>query len=157
MKRVVVTGATGMIGVTLINYLLNKDIEVLAIVRENSKRKVNLPIDNNLKIIECNLNNLCNVEVKENYDTFFHLAWDGTIGNSRNDLYKQNLNIKYTLDAVNLANKLGCTTFVGAGSQAEYGRVDGVISHNTHTNPENGYGIAKLAARTNEQNFSRKL
>ena len=31
----------------------------------------------------------------------------------------QNLNVKYALDAVEAASKLGCKTFVGAGSQAE--------------------------------------
>ena len=36
--------------------------------------------------------------------------------------------------------------FVGAGSQAEYGRVEGVLSASTPVFPENGYGIAKLCA-----------
>lgn len=58
----------------------------------------------------------------------------------------QTLNIKYTLDAVELAKRLGCNTFIGAGSQAEYGRVEGIILPDTPTNPENGYGIAKLTA-----------
>lgn len=151
MKRAIITGATGMIGITLINYLLEKDIEILAIIRKNSRRKINLPNNKNLKIIECDLNELCKLDLEEkNYDTFYHFAWDGTFGEDRNNLYKQDLNIKYTLDAVELANKLGCKTFIGAGSQAEYGRVDGLISNNTPTNPENGYGIAKFAARTNE-------
>ena len=35
MKKVVITGATGMIGRTLIEYLLEKNIEILAIIREN--------------------------------------------------------------------------------------------------------------------------
>lgn len=150
MNKVVITGATGMIGRTLIEYLIEKGFTVLAIIRENSKRKFSLPQNKNLKIIECNLNNLCTLNIKERYDAFFHFAWDGTFGSSRNDLYTQNLNIKYTLDAVELANKLGCSTFIGAGSQAEYGRVNEIISPSTKTNPENGYGIAKLAARTNE-------
>ena len=147
MNKVVITGATGMIGRTLIEYLLNKNIKVLAITRENSKKRNNLPIHKNLNIIECNLSNLNDLEMKENdYDVFFHFAWDGTFGESRNDMYTQTKNVKYTLDAVNLANKLGCKTFIGAGSQAEYGRVEGIINESTNTNPENGYGIAKLAA-----------
>ena len=148
MKKAVITGATGMIGITLINYLLEKNISVLAIIRENSSNKLKLPQNKNLKIVECNLNNLNNLDVEEcDYDVFYHFAWDGTFGDDRNNLYKQNLNIKYTLDAVELANKLGCKTFIGAGSQAEYGRVNGIISSNTPTNPENEYGIAKLEAR----------
>ena len=147
MHKVVITGATGMIGRTLIEYFLKKDIQILAIIRENSTRKKDLPKHKNLKVIECNLENLKNLEIAEKeYDTFFHFAWDGTFGESRNDLYIQNLNIKYTLDAVTLAKKLRCNTFIGAGSQAEYGRIEGIISESNETNPENGYGIAKLAA-----------
>ena len=147
MNKAVITGATGMIGRTLIEYLLNKDIKVLAIIREKSKRTENLPKHQNLNIIECNLSNLSNLELVENdYDTFFHLGWDGTYGDKRNDMFLQTTNIKYTLDAVELAKRLGCKTFIGAGSQAEYGRVDGIINENTRENPENGYGIAKLTA-----------
>lgn len=142
--KVVITGATGIIGRSLIEHLLEKNIYILAIIRENSKKQ--LPKHKNLKVIECDLRNICNLEIKEKYDVFFHFAWAGTIGEKRNDLYMQNLNVQYTLDAVELARKLECTTFIGAGSQAEYGRVEGIISPNTPTNPENGYGISKLAA-----------
>ena len=48
----------------------------------------------------------------------------------------QEPNIQYTMDAVCLAKRLGCKLFVGAGSQAEYGRVDGKIGSNTPVNPE---------------------
>ena len=146
MKRVVITGATGMIGLNLINYLLDKNIEVLAIIRRNSSRKEILIQKDNLKIIEFNLEEFKDIEIQEKYDTFIHLAWDGTFGDSRNNIETQLKNVEYTLDAVRLAKKIGCTKFIGAGSQAEYGRVQGILSHNTPTNPENAYGIAKLCA-----------
>lgn len=58
-------------------------------------------------------------------------------------------NIKNELEAVKLAKRFGCETFVGAGSQAENGRLkDGEkVSPTSPTNPDNGYGIAKLAGR----------
>ncbi len=147
MNKVVITGATSMIGRTLIEYLLNKKIKVLAIIRENSQRSKDLPVHKNLNVIECNLSNLTNLEIEENdYDVFFHLGWDGTFGDKRNDMYLQEKNIKYTLDAVELAKRLGCKTFIGTGSQAEYGRSNDIINENTSERPENGYGIAKLAA-----------
>ena len=157
MKKAVITGATGMIGITLINYLLEKKISVLAIIRENSPNKSKLPQNKNLKTVECNLNNLKDLDVEvSDCDVFYHFAWDGTFGDDRNNLYKQNLNIKYTLDAVELANRLGCKTFIGAGSQAEYGRVNGLISPDTSTFPENGYGIAKLAAGQMSRIYAKK-
>lgn len=147
MKKVVITGATGMIGRALIKYLLEKDISILAIVREGSKKALDMPKHKSLRIVECSLNNLKKLEILENnYDTFFHFAWDGTFGNSRNEEEIQSNNIQYTIDALKLAKRLGCNTFIGAGSQAEYGRVEGIINENTGANPENFYGKAKLEA-----------
>jgi nucleoside-diphosphate-sugar epimerase len=70
----------------------------------------------------------------------------GTTGEARNDTGLQTENIQCTLDAVQLAQRLGCNTFIGAGSQAEYGRVEGRLDATTPTFPENGYGVAKLCA-----------
>ena len=50
------------------------------------------------------------------------------------------------LEAVKLAGRLGCKVFVGAGSQAEYGRVSGILTPDTPCAPENEYGRAKLRA-----------
>ena len=71
---------------------------------------------------------------------------DGYDGKSRNDMYLQNRNVRYALDAVEMAARLGCHTFIGAGSQAEYGHVQGKLTPATATNPVTGYGIAKLCA-----------
>lgn len=56
-------------------------------------------------------------------------------------------NIRYTIDAVRTAAAMGCRVFVGTGSQAEYGRVDGVLRADTPTNPENGYGHGQAVMR----------
>jgi nucleoside-diphosphate-sugar epimerase len=61
-------------------------------------------------------------------------------------MHLQNRNVAYALDAVEAAARMGCHTFVGAGSQAEYGRVGGKLTPDTPTHPETGYGIAKLCA-----------
>ncbi|MGL4108633.1 NAD-dependent epimerase/dehydratase family protein [Clostridium sp. LP20] len=159
MKKVVITGATGMIAVALINYLIKKDIEVLAICRPNSTKIKNIPQNKLVNILECDINNL--KELKQNingkYDAFFHFAWAGTFGEERNDTYLQNLNITYTLDAVQLASYLGCNVFIGAGSQAEYGIVNGDLSSDTPTNPENGYGIAKYSAGKLSAIYAKQL
>lgn len=148
MKRVVVTGATGMIGATLIDILIEDGIEVTAIVRPNSAKMNNLAKNEKVTIVECAVSNLLSLAelLTGPYDVFYHFAWDGTYGKSRDDLFLQEMNIRYTLEAVELAHKLGCYAFVGAGSQAEFGYVDGVISDNLPKEPITGYGIAKLTA-----------
>lgn len=149
MKRVILTGGTGMLGIALMEFLIQKEIEVLVIVRPGSKRKDGIPKSPWIQVVECDLNALRGLENKLSgtYDTFFHFAWDGTYGEARNDMYLQNKNVQATLDAVHLAKAVGCRTFLGAGSQAEYGRVDGVkLSPDTPVHPETGYGIGKLCA-----------
>lgn len=149
MKKVILTGGTGMLGLALIQLFIQKKIEVLVIVRPNSKRREALPVSDYVKVMECDLSNLSAVkeQLHDTYDAFFHFAWDGTFGESRNDMQLQNQNVKAALDAVELAKAAGCTTFLGAGSQAEYGRVDGIkLGPDTPTKPETGYGIGKLCA-----------
>ena len=153
LKRIAISGATGAIGTALIQNALQNQMQVLAICHKNSKRIARLPISDNLRILELDTEEYSDFGNKEEelsslgkYDCFFYLAWKGTTGVARNDMNLQLSNIQYTLDAVALAAALGCKCFVGAGSQAEYGRVDGTISSTTQTFPENGYGIAKLCA-----------
>ena len=147
MQRVVITGATSMIGVALIEECIKNNVEVLAIVRKNSPNKKRIPMSPLVEVIECDLKNLKNINVdSQKYDTFFHVAWDCTMKKYRNDPYRQLDNLYHTLDAVELAHKMQCKTFVGTGSQAEYGRVKGVIYPESSVNPETAYGIAKYSA-----------
>ena len=148
MKRVIITGPTGAIGIALIQKLINENTQVTAVCRAGSQRIKRIPLNPLVKIVECSLAEICNLPklLNEKYDVFYHFGWDGTFGNSRNNMHAQNLNVKYTLDAVEIASELGCHTFIGAGSQAEYGRFEGKLNDKSPTNPENGYGIAKLCA-----------
>lgn len=148
MKKVVITGATGAVGTALIQKLLSENFEILVLLRKDSKRNEKIPKHKNIKTAICSLSELSGFNDNSTYDVFFHLAWQGAYGNDRNDMYLQSNNIKYELDAVMLAHRLGCKVFVGVGSQAEYGRVLDCtkLSANTPCNPENGYGIAKYTA-----------
>ena len=148
MKKVIITGPTGAIGMALINKCIEMNMEVTAICHRRSKRIKNFPITEKLQIVECDLAELVDFtdELGNNYDTFYHLAWACTVGETRNDVSAQMNNIKYTIDAVELAKRLGCKRFIGAGSQAEYGRSDKKLNSSVPTFPENAYGIAKLCA-----------
>lgn len=148
LKKVVILGATGSIGMALISHLIKNNIEVLVLYRKDSLRANRIPDHPLIKKEVCSLAEMSDFasKSKDKYDTFYYFAWEGTFGNSRNDMYLQSQNIKYTLDAVHLAKRLGCHTFIGAGSQAEYGRVEEKLAPGTAVSPENGYGIAKLCA-----------
>lgn len=148
MNRAVITGATGAIGTALINELVKLNVEVLVLCHAGSKRNAQIPDHPLVTKKFCSLQELVSTEndTGKSYDVFYHLAWDGTVGQSRNDMRRQNKNVEYALDAVEVAQKFGCNTFIGAGSQAEYGRVEGMLCPDTPVFPETGYGIAKLCA-----------
>jgi len=148
MKRAVITGATGAIGSALINELISHNIEVLVFCREGSARNGVIPEHPLVTKKYCSLDQLADIsnDTGKDYDVFYHFAWAGTTGTARNDMHLQNQNVRYSLDAVGAAKRFGCTTFIGAGAQAEYGRVEGLLTPQTPAFPENGYGIAKLCA-----------
>lgn len=148
MARAVVTGATGAIGIALLEELIGSGVEVLALCRPGSARNARIPDHPLVTVRECPLEGMASLEKEEGrpYDVFYHLAWAGTTGADREDMEEQAKNIGYALDAVALGARLGCRLFVGAGSQAEYGRVEGVLQPDTPAFPETGYGMGKLCA-----------
>ncbi|MBR6619616.1 MAG: NAD(P)-dependent oxidoreductase [Clostridia bacterium] len=153
--KAVVTGASSMIASALIRKLVAEKHEVYALVRPGSKKLDNIIKSNSVHIVEADISDMLSAAEKIGCgcDVMFHFAWGGTSGAMRNNFEIQQKNVEYTLDAVELAKRLGCKTFVGAGSQAEYGRVEGKLSPDTPCTPENEYGKAKLKAG----NESRKL
>lgn len=148
ISKAVVTGPTGAIGTALCLELANSGIEVYAVCRPDSNRTSSIPENKLIHKVFCDLSSLGNLSqlIEDGADAFYHFGWAHTIGDGRNDMHAQIKNIQYTIDAVNAAADLGCKIFIGAGSQAEYGRVDGVLKPETACNAENGYGIAKLCA-----------
>jgi len=154
MKRVVITGPTGAIGRALIDESIKNGYEVLALVHKASRRAEELEKIPNCRVLRIDLTEYGTVIGKmeqqgiptEGYSMFFHLAWAASYGADRNNILLQMQNVQAAMDAVLLAKKLGCEAFIGTGSQAEYGRVRECLRPHTPTEPENGYGSAKLCA-----------
>lgn len=147
-KRVVITGPTGTVGMALIDKCLREECEILVICHRGSSRNKNIPINPRISIVEADLCELRSLDLfmHKDYNIFYHLAWNGTFGSDRDNMQLQIKNIQYTMDAVKLAEYLGCKTFIGIGSQAEYGRAEGILHPDTPVFPESGYGMAKLCA-----------
>lgn len=154
MKTAVITGPTGTIGRALISVCIQAGYEVLAVVHRTSARATELKKIEHCQVLHLDLSEYDDAleEIKKQNITtrgcelFFHLAWMAPFGKDRENLPLQLENVKASLAAVRFAKALGCSTFVGAGSQAEYGRVKGKLSPDTPTVPETGYGVAKLCA-----------
>jgi len=146
-KKVILTGATGAIGIAIVKRCYELNWDVCAIVRPGSNRNRSFLEQYGAHIIECDLAELRWLRENEfcrNADYFLHLGWSGTFGEQRNDEALQLKNAKYALEACATASKLGCEVFLFAGSQAEFGRVEGLLNENIIPHPENAYGKAKL-------------
>ena len=172
VKRAVITGPTGVVGSALVRECAENGMDLYLLLRRGSERNACLlkeaatltgaaPEEDgadvlfrgeegrpSIRISYCALHELKDLPSRGEaaYDIFFHLGWSGTKGADRFDPYIHTANVGYALDAAALAARLGCHTFVGAGSQAECGRTDEKLTPRTLPRPENAYGIGKLAA-----------
>lgn len=147
MKTILITGATSFIGVHLTKKYLQSDYKIFAVVRPNSSNIARMPRDNRIEILELEQENYEDLPLilnKNEIDTFYHMAWTGTRAPYRDDKILQELNYRCSLKAFDAAVKLGCKTFIGAGSQAEYGLCEGLIAEDYPTNPNTEYGKSKL-------------
>lgn len=92
MNRVIITGPNGAIGMALIEYLKERNIQVIAVVRGDSARKGQMKESDNVAIVECALAEMSELPQRvreairlkcwsENQpiEAFYHLAWDGTL------------------------------------------------------------------------------
>ena len=148
INNVIISGATGAIGTALTSLCLSRGMNILILTRADSKRNNRIPDDPRVKVKVCDYRDLDSVENDTGitWDCLFHFAWAGPAGPGRNDMPLQTGNIRMSLSAVNLAKRFGCKKFVGAGSQAEYGRHNNKLRPDTPAFPEMGYGYAKLCA-----------
>lgn len=148
IKRVIISGATSSIGIALCEECVTNGIGVVAIIRPESSKCSLIPKSNLIEIVESELSDYDSINSEGIHaDAFFHLAWASTDGAAaRDNAYDQADNIQTTLKAVELAERCKCKVFVGAGSQAEYGRTDEVLTGDTACKPETAYGMTKLCA-----------
>jgi UDP-glucose 4-epimerase len=146
--RVVITGATGFIGSSVLEEFLKVGAKVIVLLRDESdchrissksgydsltyKSLDDKTVVAALKLFEPNI--------------FIHCAWHGVGGDTRNEGFQILDNMPLTLDSVSLANLVGCKHWIGLGSQAEYGNQNKVLNEKVPLLPTTVYGKAKLSA-----------
>lgn len=149
----VVTGAAGFIGAAICRELLSRGWRVYAIVRPGSKAE-RLPHGHeSLQLVEGDLLRTGEWQSQleaaaaagERFDSWIQLGWEGVAGSARND-DSQTSNVEAVIQSVRLAARLGCSSWIGAGSQAEYGQMEGRVDEGATEAPTTAYGRAKLAA-----------
>lgn len=139
-----ITGASSFIGVELCRYLSDNGHKVVAMSRRQNERLEEIEKDGNLQVFRADMRSLLVKAKVVKADVFIHLAWAGTTHEERNNPAVHEENVRLSLECVKLAKHMGCTLYVDAGSQAEYGIVPGIITEDTPCNPFSAYGKGKL-------------
>lgn len=148
MKKAIVTGATGFIGKFLVRELVKQHVEVIAVVRENSKNIGNignLPV----RVVECNIQNfkwIPRLIDDRNIDAVFHTAWQGVSGAEAKDQMIQLQNLQSTLDLIDVVYEMGVKTFIGCGSLHEAEALLEMAEDKVITNMGLMYKAAKTSA-----------
>lgn len=156
MKRVIVTGANGFIGSSLIKKLINKNIEVVALDISFSNSK--LPQSNLISEVEVELEDidkLKNVIPSANYDAFYHFAWAGVNGPSKADPIVQLKNAELALNCATVAKSIGCKKLLCAGTIAE--RATESLPNLGKTSGGMMYGVAKHATHLMLETYCKNI
>lgn len=126
MKKVLVTGAAGFIGKSLVKELIDRGTEVYAVVNNSRLDTSGIQTDM-LHIIQCDLSrDTSGIEALEDkgIDVVYHLAWRGSYGPERCDISIQLGNVKMGMDCFKAAEKAGCQKFIAAGTISEFLVID---------------------------------
>ena len=156
MKNVIVTGANGFIGSSLIKKLVARDVNVVAI--DISFKIPNIPKSDRIICIESNLSNvddILGIVPHIDYEAFFHFAWQGVNGPSKADPIIQNNNISIMLRCAEAASMLGCNKFLCSGTIAER-----AVESLTHLDKVSGgimYGAAKHCAHIMLETYCKNI
>ena len=147
MKKAIVTGATGFIGSWIVKELLDHNVEVTVVVREN--RRNSIVLDDRVRIVYCdmeNYNTLPELICDRGFDVFYHLAWAGVSGIGLQNDELQIQNIRSTLQVIRVLPILGCKRIVGAGSLHEIESIFDMNIDKTISNLGYMYKSSKIAA-----------
>ena len=145
MQRVIITGATSMIGVATIKVCISNNVEVVAILRKSSNREYRIPDSDLITKVYADSSEFPDVSYQDGADVLYHFMWEYSHKDGRDNPFLQEKNIELTLRVIEFAKNNNVKKIVFAGSQAEYGPCKGKITEETEPHPNIAYGMAKYS------------
>ncbi|MFX0039691.1 MAG: NAD-dependent epimerase/dehydratase family protein [Promethearchaeota archaeon] len=151
MKRILITGGCGFIGLNLVEYLIHETdwniniLDNLSNGRYEDLEKINIP-NGRISFFKGDVRNYEDVEksIRET-DYVVHLAAQTSVLESINDPIKdEQINIKGTVNLLHLAKLEKIKKFVFVSSAAALGPQDVPINELKTPNPISFYGLSKL-------------
>jgi len=146
MLRILLAGATGFVGSHVTRYLLARNCDIAVLMRSQSNPWRIVDVLSRLHVIRGDLAEVSTIAddiCAFAPDVTVHLAWSGVGNRYRNDP-QQVTNLYSSLSLLDVIHAAGCRSWVGLGSQAEYGIYNHAISEEMSTNPVTVYGVTKF-------------
>lgn len=154
MKRVIVTGANGFIGSSLIKRMIEHEVEVYAV--DISFKQDRLPNCHLIHRIESGVDTTLTEKLPSlDYDAFCHLAWRGVNGTDKADPIVQLDNIRMAIDAAKICKKTGVKKYLCSGTVAENAVYS--LPNLNHTNGGMMYGVAKHTCRLIVEDYCKNI
>jgi len=145
--KVLVTGGAGFLGSFVVRRLLAEpSAEITVMLRPGSSPWRLDDCGNAFATLACDLGDAGGVRAglrAVRPDCVIHLAWDGVLARDRNDA-RQQANVGAADHLVRGCADVGVTSWIGLGSQAEYGPQAGRLDETAACAPTTRYGAAKL-------------
>jgi len=156
-QRVLITGSTGFIGARIAERVHEQGHSVALLIRTARTDDRAAAIYADCQIIKGDLQQPSTyADAIRDFrpDALIHAAWTGVAGADRNDPHQID-NIGASAALLETAIKAGIKSFIGLGSQAEYGPKSAKLDETTSTDPTTLYGFSKLAALQVTQSMCR--
>lgn len=160
MKKAIITGATGLVGLAVAKYLSKKGIDILCLGR---KQLDDIEISNkfssgSIKYLSIKMEDIISLheEIKKigwlpgDSCVFYNFAWGGHDKLTDGEFQDQFNNAIYCSNAVLSAKKLGCSKFVNVGTIEETfaeGFLRDTKKNIPYNSSQTNYAISKLASR----------
>lgn len=156
MKRVIVTGANGFLGSSLIKKLIGNGVEVVAI--DITFANSGLPVSEKIVKLEMGINDvekLVSLIPEGEYDVLYHFAWRGVNGPDKADPSIQLNNIQMAINCAIISKQIGCRKLLCAGTVAEQAVKS--LSNLKKTSDGMMYGVAKHCTQLMLESYCKNI
>lgn len=154
MKKVIVTGANGFIGSSLIKKMNANNVEVVAVDITFAGNR--LPDSYLITKVEAGVDAALAEKIPAGeYDAFYHLAWKGVNGADKADPSVQIANIQMAVDCANICKQLNVKKLLCAGTVAENATFS--LPELAKTSGGMMYGVAKHACRLILEDYCKNI